>query len=450
MLSRLLTIILIFGGSAFADPLRPGGDVTHKITGASAFNAPAGNITNEHNLTFGSGNSFFRRNWVAAPASTADLDGVGPTFNARSCGACHDQDGRGRGYTEKNNNVHVSLLFRLSEWTPSGVTPHPAYGDQLNPQALPPVPGEAQPQVEFRTVKGQFADGTPYELRKPIFTFVNFAFGEFDENTLISPRVGPHLVGLGLIEALEDETLLSNADPNDLDGDGISGKANYVIDQKTRRLALGRFGWKANQPSLAQQNAAAFLGDMGLTTELFPENNCPPLQLECLGTHSGGDPEVKPKILDFVLLYTRLLGVPERREPHALEVIAGEKTFNTIGCASCHTSQFTTGSSHPLSELHNQTFYPYSDFLVHDMGEELADNRPDGLADGREWRTPPLWAIGLFQTVNKHQNLLHDARARGVEEAILWHGGEAEPAREAYKGLSKEDRANLVRFVNSL
>jgi len=453
----LLSFLLVTGGSAVADPLRPGGDLTHNDVGSNGFNEIGPNVKGPDNAAFFDGNSFFKDPWVQAPSSTVGRDGLGPVYNATSCSACHGSDGRGIGYTVKNGQdvVSVSLLFRLSEKTPQGIVPHPDYGDQLNPNAIDGVPFEAKPHVTFTMIDGQYADGTSYQLRKPNFTFDQYSLSAFDENTLISPRVGPQIIGLGLVDALSDEAILANADENDANHDGISGRPNYVNDAATGTVKLGRFGWKANQPSLAQQVAGAFNGDMGITTKLFPKQNCPIIQTACAASPSGGenDPdgvEAGDFVYHGVLVYTQTLGVPKRRNPTDPAVVAGEKVFHQVGCAGCHVPSFTTGNDSPVSALRNQTFYPYSDFLLHDMGPDLADNRPDFLATGSEWRTPPLWGLGMIPKVNKHQNLLHDARARGVEEAILWHGGEAAASREAFKKASADDRKNLVSFINDL
>jgi CxxC motif-containing protein (DUF1111 family) len=454
MKSFITFLILNFsGGLVYANPLLPGGAATHTDLSSDSFNHPAPNNTVDTSDQFVTGNAFFRTSWTMAGTTTTGRDGLGPTFNAVSCGSCHSQDGRGVGFNGSpgSETVSLSMLFRLSEKNPDGsVSPHPEYGGQLNSLAIENVPGEAKVQVIFEKVKGVFADGTPYELRRPIFTFKDFAFTPFDNNTLISPRVAPHMIGLGLVEAISESDILAQADPNDADHDGISGKANSVWSVEFSRPMLGRFGWKAGKPSLREQNAAAFNGDLGLSTSLFPEQNCPLVQVACVNALVGGFPEVEDKILGRVTAYTQTLGVPSRRSPDRPEVILGEKNFTQIGCTECHTPHFQTGNTHPIETLRGQTIYPYSDFLLHDMGEDLADHRPEELADGNEWRTPPLWGLGMLPSVSKHQNLLHDSRARGVEEAILWHGGEAAAARENYKKLKLADRRSVVSFVNSL
>ncbi len=437
---------LLFIFFAFANPDLPGGELTHTDFSRNAFSHPGPNVKGETKLQFGVGNSFFKIGWPEAPASTSDRDGLGPTFNAISCSSCHQLDGRGAGYYAPTShtefNVNVSLLFRLSNAE--------NYGEQLNPLGISGIPGEARPSVLLRLVEGKYGDGSSYKLRMPEFRFTDFAFGVFTANTRISPRVATQMIGLGLIEAIEDADILKKEDPKDQDADGISGRANFVLDIQSNQTRLGRFGWKASQPSLRQQNAAAFAGDLSLTTALFPTENCPPAQLLCLQAPNGGTPEIAENILDRLTLYTQTLGVPARRDLTNPSVVRGENFFLQIRCDSCHTPSFKTGATHEVPFLQNQTIYPYSDFLLHDMGPELADHRPDGLANGREWRTPPLWGIGLIPVVNDHQNLLHDARAQNVEEAILWHGGEAAPARDAFKNLNKQSRIDVIAFINSL
>jgi CxxC motif-containing protein (DUF1111 family) len=255
---------------------------------------------------------------------------------------------------------------------------------------------------------------------------------------------------MGLLEAIPGEQLMALADPDDGDGDGISGRANLVWDLRDGKLDLGRFGWKANQPSVEQQVAAAFLGDIGITSSLFPNENCPPAQADCGHAFNGGKPEIPDSRLEKVTIYTQTLAVPAMRNTEDKEVKQGARLFVQSQCSVCHTPQHETGDNHPLEPLRGQIIYPYTDLLLHDMGEGLADNRPDGLASGTEWRTPPLWGIGLVETVNGHTMFLHDGRARNLEEAILWHDGEAKESRKNFMGLTLEERNALIKFLGSL
>lgn len=430
----------------------PAGTGSVQDASKRAFELPLNGVTVTENREFHVGNSFFKDTWVVAPASTAGRDGLGPLFNANACAACHLHDGRGRGVFEDEfgqARMDLSLLFRLSRRDPTqGWMPIPGLGEQLQPFGIPGVQGEGRPQVQFRRVNGQYPDGTTYELLEPIYDLSQVP--GFAAQDRFSPRVGNQLIGLGLLEMIEEKDLLSFEDPKDLNGDGISGRAQKVIDPSTGQLVIGRFGWKAGQASLLAQNAAAFHGDLGLTTRLHPKAHCESSQTDCLSAPSGGDPEVEDHILDRLTTYTRLIAVPQARGLNRVEVIEGREHFQKIGCASCHSPSWTTSSASPHAVLRSQKIFPYTNLLLHDLGPELADHRHEAIANGREWRTSPLWGIGLLPTVNGHQNLLHDGRARNVEEAILWHGGEANASREAFKALSSLERRNLIEFVNAL
>lgn len=397
----------------------------------NAFSNPFPSLSREERRDFFVGNSFFRLGWTQAPASTADRDGLGPTFNAVSCSSCHLLDGRGPGVGM--GFTHISLLFRLDDT--------PAYGNQLNPFSIDGVPGEGQSKVTMLSERGTFPDGETYELMIPVYSVENWMFGTPPAHARLSARVGAQLIGLGLLEKIPASEIESREDAEDKNGDGISGRASRVLNLRTGKIDLGRFGWKAEQPTLEQQNAAAFNGDLGLTSALFPEENCPTPQTECRNSPNGGSPEVSDEILERVTFYTRHIALPTRRDALYEDVRHGEYMFQKIGCANCHTPQYT---------VDGVAIFPHTDMLLHDMGEGLADRDLAGNRLATEWRTPPLWGIGLIKTVNRHDHLLHDGRARGVQEAILWHGGEGTAARESYKNLSKTDRAAIVRYVESL
>lgn len=429
-----------------------GGETTVFDASEQAFTYPAQNLSSERRRTFYFGNNLFNDNWVTAPASTEGRDGLGPTFNAQSCSGCHFKDGRGAPPTSPSEPLQ-GLLFRLSVpgvGEHGGVIGDPVYGDQFNPYAIQGVPAEGKVEITYQELPGYFADGSAYSLRAPTYSFHSMAYGPLAEDIQISPRVAPGMIGLGLLEAIEASVLRSLEDPDDADGDGISGRLNTVWDERLQTYTVGRFGWKANQPGLEQQNAGAFLGDMGITSPLFPSENCPPSQRECTEALTGGAPELDDAGLEAVTYYSRTLAVPARRDWTHAEVRRGKALFQEANCASCHVPQFVTGEVPAFPELSHQTFYPYTDLLLHDMGEALADHRPDHDASGTEWRTPPLWGIGLVETVNHHTYFLHDGRARNLTEAILWHGGEAEASKEHFRSMSVQDRAALLRFLNSL
>jgi len=259
------------------------------------------------------------------------------------------------------------------------------------------------------------------------------------------------MAGTGLLDAVEENTILEWADPDDKDGDGISGKPNYVWDVRRKKKAIGKFGWKANEPTAEQQIASAFVNDIGITSDVFPGESLSQKQAELYSNPTGRrTPELEESALENVVFYIRTLAVPARRDWKNREVLKGKEIFNSIGCASCHRPEMTTGSEVSPVYLAKQTIRPYTDLLLHHMGEGLTDHRPDGEAEENEWRTPPLWGLGLQKTVSKHTFLLHDGRARNIEEAILWHGGEAEKAANNFKTLKKKDRELILRFLESL
>ncbi|CCO48505.1 putative thiol oxidoreductase [Vibrio nigripulchritudo SOn1] len=445
--------------SVYAYDTKSGGNTSVKKDGSNAFSLPANNLPMTSRLDFSVGNSFFRNPWVQAPASTDARDGLGPLFNTNGCQNCHIKDGRGHPPEEGDEHA-VSMLVRLSipAMTPeqkkafimNGVIPEPTYGGQLQDFALPDAKPEGKVNITYSDVVVTFKDGEQVTLRKPNLTITNLNYGEMHPDTQFSARVAPPMIGLGLLEAIPEETILAMADPEDKNKDGISGKVNRVWDVQAEGFALGRFGWKAGQPNLMQQNAAAFNGDLGLTSSLFPVENCTENQSICNDLPHGGKPEVSEKILNFVEFYSQHLAVPIRRNTRDPQVQLGQTKFAEAGCQSCHAVNIKTAKNDRLPALSEQIIHPYSDMLLHDMGEGLADNRPEYLANGREWRTQPLWGLGYTKEVNGHTNLLHDGRARNVLEAVLWHGGEAKPAQENVLNMSKKEREALVAFLNSL
>jgi len=435
-------------------------DQTSKAFGQHAPNLPIRELRN-----FTSGNRLFNTNWVTAPASVKSLDGLGPLFNRVSCSACHTRDGRGIA-PEGSDEPLMSILLRLSapgETPDSDPVPHSVYGGQLNDRAILGVKPEGRASITWHKIEGQYPDGAPYELRRPEINVVDLAYGPLGENTLTSLRVAPAVFGVGLLEAIDESTILALADPNDADGDGISGRPNYVHDVTNDKTALGRFGWKANQPSVRQQSAGAALGDVGITTSMFPDHGFSKPQVEAQNAPTGDDGigyEMTNKQLDKMTFYMQTLAVPARRNVNDPTIRRGEELFAEMQCAKCHTPSITTGVHPTVPVLSNQKLQPFTDLLLHDMGEELADYRPDFLATGTEWRTPPLWGIGLNEIVRlngprrkdqkENLGLMHDGRAKTIEEAILWHGGEAENALDAFKQSDVKDRAALIAFLYSL
>lgn len=412
---------------------------------------PALKIPELRQFTFG--NKIFNTSWVTAPASVKTLDGLGPVFNRSSCSGCHFKDGRGRPPIG-NEKMMNSMLIRMSmkeDTNYDGVKelrPHPHYGLQLNDRSITGVPAEGNVKITYTEIPGEYSDGTKYSLRKPNYKFIDMNFGDLDlEEVAISPRVAPSVHGIGLLEAIPEETILSFIDKNDSNQDGIIGKANYVPNEKGEYV-LGRFGWKSNAPTIKIQSANAALGDIGITTSINPKENCPEIQTECNNSFVE-DIDMNDKQLKAMTFYLQTLATPARRDINNPVNLRGEEIFAQLNCTSCHKTNIKTGN-HEIPYLANSIISPYTDLLLHDMGEGLADNRRDFAATGRMWRTAPLWGIGLIPTVNSHSFLLHDGRARNIEEAILWHDGEAKKSREEFVNLPKDDREALIAFINSL
>ena len=425
-----------------------GGETTIFDASSHAFSIPAPNLSPAALEKHLEGDVEFEAVFVTAPAVINP--GLGPIYNNITCINCHARDGRGR--PPAIDEELVSLLFRLSlpkaDGTADGKppTPVPGFGTQLNNRSIVNTIPEGKVKIDYTEQTLTTADGTRVHLRYPNYTFTE-TYQQLPENVEVSPRVAPAVFGLGLLEAIPEDVLLAYADETDVDGDGISGKPNYVWDVVNQRYALGRFGWKANQPTLLQQVAAAYHDDMGITTSLFNvENSAGQPQL----TQHTTTPEVSDEILEVVTFYVQTLAVPARRNVDDPQVQHGEQLFAEAQCASCHLPTLRTGVLTGVPFVSNQTIHPYTDMLLHDMGPDLADNRPDFHANGQEWRTPPLWGIGLVQRVNGHTNFLHDGRARDLMEAILWHGGEAEASRQAVEQMSKAERDALIAFLESL
>ena len=426
-----------------------GGDTTAFSASGNAFELSARNLPNDLRRIFEVGDSFFNQNWVAAPSSTEARDGLGPTHNALSCSSCHSHDGRGKP-PDNPSDPERGLLLRLSIPGADRPADEPTYGGQLQDRSILGVPAEGRILIFYEEIQGQYADGATYTLRRPAYSIEDLAFGPLHPKVMVSPRIAPATIGMGLLEAIPEARILALSDPDDANGDNISGRPNLVLDVRRGKVVLGRFGWKANQPTVEQQAAGAFLGDIGVTSSLFPNENCPSSQEECSLAPNGGAPEIPDSRLEKVTLYIQTLAVPAMRDIEDKEVQRGARLFVQSQCSLCHTPRHETGDTHPIEPLRNQVIFPYTDLLLHDMGAGLADNRPDGQASGTEWRTPPLWGIGLVETVSGHTMFLHDGRARSMEEAILWHGGEAEEARQHFMGLTVKERKALIRFLESL
>lgn len=458
--------------SDFSEPERfenrQGGAGTYtRIIDANAFSHFSQNLDFEGQERFNLGNALFRKVWVSSPSSTQASDGLGPLFNSHACQSCHLKDGRGRPPIEGEDAI--SMFLRLSV-PPSNeaerellashqvnVIGHPIYGTQLQNFAVPGVPSEGEMEITYEDLPVELGDGTIVTLRQPTYAFVNPQYGDPGPDLMISPRVTPQMIGLGLLEAVPAEDILALADPDDLDGDGISGRPNWSLNRMTEAVELGRFGWKAGEPTVLQQSAGAFAGDIGISSPLVPAawGDCTEAQTACQTAPNGvqprlGDTEAPDPVLDLVDFYASNLAVPERRNSDDPTVLAGKQLFYDSGCIACHNPKFVTSRDAAIEAHRFQLIWPYTDMLLHDMGEGLADHRPEGEASGTEWRTAPLWGIGLTETVSGYAFYLHDGRARTLLEAILWHGGEAEAAKENVRMMNAEDRNSLIAFLESL
>lgn len=446
---------------------KPAGAATVRTRmNADAFSQFSANMPFAHEMDFKLGNALFRKTWVASPASTLASDGLGPVYNARACQDCHLKDGRGHP-PEGPEDGRVSMFLRLS--VPGGTTPaeiaewlatspEPTYGSQLQDFAAPGHSAEGRMEISWTEHPVTLADGAVVSLRAPAYSVSDLGHGALHPDTMLSPRVAPQMIGLGLLEAIPAADILALADPDDADGDGISGRAQIVPSVEFGVPMLGRFGLKAGAPTVKEQSAGAFSGDMGLSTPLHPDpwGDCTVAQAECRAAPHGQEAglrdglEVDAASLDLVTFYSRNLGVRARRGLDDPSVLRGKEVFHSLGCASCHTPKHVTHRLEGRPEQSFQLIWPYTDLLLHDMGEGLADNRPEGRATGREWKTPPLWGIGMTKAVSGHTQFLHDGRARSLLEAILWHGGEAQAARDGVVTLPADDRAALIAFLESL
>ncbi|MEQ8331880.1 di-heme oxidoredictase family protein [Nisaea sp.] len=469
-IARITTPTSDFSRPEKYETMQAGAATHRKRVNGDAFSHPSANMAFDRRLYFEIGDGIFKKMWVSSPASTQSSDGLGPLYNARSCQRCHLKDGRGAapdGLQAENGSV--ALLLRLSIPPQSdqdhvrlnsgaaAAIPDPVYGGQLQNFATPGQTAEATVTVTYEETPVMLSDGITVFLRMPVITLTDPGYGPFREDLMISPRIASPMIGLGMLEALSEEDILSWADPDDRDGDGISGRGNRIKSKLTQEVMLGRFGWKANQATLKDQVTDAFSGDLGISSSLHPANagDCTPAQSACMTAPDGGDAksgnvEINDHLLDLVTFYSRNLAVPARRDADDPQVLAGKRVFYEAGCIACHRPKYVTPRDPLRPEQSFQLIWPYTDMLLHDMGDGLADNRPDGFADGREWRTPPLWGIGLTKTVSGHTDFLHDGRARNLLEAILWHGGEAAAARNRVIDLPTGDRENLLRFLNSL
>ena len=421
-------------GTTLTPNYQAGGKTTFYNRSSHAFGQPAPGLNAQEMNLHAKGDVAFDAVFVTAPAPVHP--GLGPTFNNNSCAGCHIKNGRGMPQLGQAL-VRTSLPAASGPIAKTeGVVPDPVMGTQLQDSAVYGERPEARADLAWQTISGEYPDGVKYGLRSPQVTLSAIDSARpISQDLLTSLRIPPPIFGVGLLEAIPARTLKKLSDPEDKNNDGISGRTNRVWNFEKQRMDIGRFGLKANSANLLSQTATAYAHDMGIASPLLPNDD--------------GTTEIDAATVEASAFYTQTLAVPARTQVEDPVVQRGEKLFADANCAACHLTSIKTGSA-TVRALAHQTIQPYTDLLLHDMGEALADHRPDFEATGREWRTTPLWGLGLTQTVLPYSGYLHDGRARTVEEAILWHGGEADPAKQAFMALSKEGRAAMLKFLNSL
>lgn len=451
-----------------AEPLEAlsGGTATAlKPIDVQAFSWPSTSMGFHRRRDFFIGNGLFSRDWAAAPGTDGAGGGLGPLYNASGCRRCHFRDGRGALVADAGGGaslvLHLSIppqndaeRRRLGAHRASLIA-EPTYGVQLQERALSGQLAEGRLVVDYRDIPVGLGDGSVVSLRSPRYRVEALAYGPMHPMTMTSPRVAPAMIGLGLLEAIDTQSIVARADAADSDADGISGRPNFVWSDQQQRVMLGRFGWKAGTATIADQVAVALARDVGISNPLHGDHwgDCTLRQPECrapssIENRSGLDISVEN--FGKIVFYSRQLAVPRRRNVNDSNILRGKALFYESGCTACHTARQVTRADWPLPALAGQLIWPYTDLLLHDMGQELADGRPEGEASGREWRTPPLWGIGLTGIISGHTYFLHDGRARNLLEAILWHGGEARDSREAVREMDAGERQSLLDFLNSL
>ena len=436
----------VFPASGYDDRLS-GGSFTTLDASTQAFKQSIDGLTDRQQVVHNIGDGTFDQVFVAAPAP--HFGGLGPVFNNIACINCHRNDGGG---FPSFGSSTSGMLLRISipgSDEHGGALAAPGFGLQIQDQALLGTVPEAVGTIGYTNQPVTYPDGTVVTLRKPAYSLTN-AYLALPAGYLLSPRLAPRLVGLGLLENIPESTILSFVDAGDQNGDGVTGKANYVYDSYTKKTELGRFGLKANTPTLLMQVATAYQQDMGVTSYAQPvESAFGQSQMSLVGP-SDVEPELVDSLLNYVTFYVQTLAVPARRDVNDSTNRRGEALFQQVNCSACHRQTMSTGVNDGIN-LSSQRIHPYTDLLLHDMGDGLADNRPDFLATGREWRTTPLWGVGLLERTNgQNAYFLHDGRARTIEEAILWHDGEAARAKQQFMQLNATDRAALIQFLNSL
>ena len=440
-----------FSKAERSEKLSGGAGTIDKI-GRNAFSHHFTNLSFEQKQDFLIGNAFFREVWIASPSSTKSSDGLGPLYNARACQSCHIKDGRGHlPKTEKP----LSTVIKIGEYQGFRLLPHKVYGKQLQFFAIPGISLESEINLSYKSREKNYNYKDKISFEYPFVNFTDLKYGKVDKTNSLSLRVSPQVIGVGLLEAIETSDILKNEDINDTNGDGVSGVARK-LKYSNGETKIGRFGIRASTPDLFVQTGTAFMHDMGLSNSVGnnPFGDCTENQKECLKYPTGIDKkstfEVDDEVMDKIVFYLSSLSPPKRRNVTNKDVLLGKKIFYEAKCTSCHTPKYVTSKNAKFDFLKFQLIWPYTDLLLHDMGDELADKDLDGNVTNKEWKTPPLWGIGYAKEVNPRATFLHDGRAKTIMEAVLWHSGEAKKSIDFLIENYKDDLDKLDAFLNSL
>ena len=449
--AKVVSITKNFSKAERSEALSGGAGTVDKI-GKNAFSQHFKNLSFEQRQNFLIGNAFFRKVWVASPSSTTSSDGLGPLYNARACQSCHIKDGRGHLPKEEKP---LSAVLKVGNYKNINLIANKIYGKQIQFFAIPGLSSESSMNISFS--KSNYGKKVLKEmtLKNPKYELSNLKYGELDKNTSLSLRVSPQVIGVGLLEAIEDSDILVKQDIDDENNDNVSGVARIVLDEKGNKK-IGRFGIRASTPNLFTQTGVAFMHDMGLSNSVGNNayGDCTKSQSECYKFTTGINKkdlhEVNDEVIDNIVFYLSSLSPPKRRNVSDEDVLLGKKIFYESKCTSCHTPKYVTSKNAKHDFLKYQLIWPYTDLLLHDMGDELADKDINGNITNKEWKTPPLWGLGYVKEVNSRATFLHDGRANTILEAVMWHSGEAKESLSFLLANYKDDLDKLEKFLKSL
>ncbi len=448
---KVLSLAADFSRAERSEALSGGAGTVDKI-GKNAFSHHFKNLSFEERQDFLIGNAFFRKVWIASPSSTTSSDGLGPLYNARACQSCHIKDGRG--HLPKDEKP-LSAVLKVGNYKNINLIPHKTYGKQFQFFAIPGLSSESALSINFMANKYINAMGSRLALKYPNYQLSSLKYGNLDNDTSLSLRISPQVIGVGLLEAIEESDILAKQDIYDKDNDGISGIARIVYDNKGIEK-IGRFGIRASTPDLFVQTGTAFMHDMGLSNSVGSNafGDCTKNQDECYkfptGVNEKSLHEVDDEVMNKIVFYLSSLSPPKRRNVSDKDVLLGKKIFYESKCTSCHTPKYVTSKNAKHNFLKYQLIWPYTDLLLHDMGDELADKDMNGNITNKEWKTPPLWGLGYAKEVNARATYLHDGRAKTVLEAVLWHSGEAKSSLKYLLDNHKNNLDKLEKFLKSL